>query len=55
MTNYDFSSNEIGEMNEQVILNRTAFFPLDVPIYISVYAYTSSVYSPSYDAILETA
>lgn len=60
---YMVRSAEFGDMKDKIVLNRTAYFSLDRPLYFSIYAYTqivyqldiSAVYSPTYNAILQTA
>lgn len=61
--NYMLRSVEYGDSKDKIILNRTAYFSLNRPIYFSIYAYTqvayqleiNAVYSPTYNAKLEKA
>lgn len=57
-SNYTYRSVEFGDTLDRVILNKTTYFSLNKPIYISIFAYTqvayelgiSAVYSPTYNA-----
>lgn len=37
---YTWRSVEYGDTKDRVVLNRTTYFSLNRPIYISIYAYT---------------
>ena len=55
MNNYEFCSTQIGDVFEDIVINKTLNFTLNQPIYISVYANTLTAYQMDIKAILSSA